>query len=97
MPCGFELRQHLNRLLISLETAQCQPFQLLYTDGFPEAMSPQGELFGNQRLLEIVHSHRDQSTREILDLLFAEIRQFSDPAPLLDDATAVLLKVLAET
>ena len=70
---------------------------LLFTDGFPEAMSPQGELFGNQRVLEIVQSHRDRSAREILDLLFAEIRKFSHPAPLLDDATAVVLKVLEKS
>ena len=67
---------------------------LLFTDGFPEAMSPQGELFGNARVLDIVQSHRDQSAREILETLFAEIRKFSHPAPLLDDATAVVLKVL---
>ena len=69
---------------------------LLFTDGFPEAMSPQGELFGNARVLDIVHSHRGLSSREILDILFAEIRRFSHPAQLLDDATAVVLKVLAE-
>ena len=69
---------------------------LLFTDGFPEAMSPQGELFGNARVLDIVQSHRDQSAREILDILFAEIRKFSHPAQLLDDATAVVLKVLPE-
>lgn len=70
---------------------------LLFTDGFPEAMSQQGELFGNARVLDIVHSHRDLSACEILDLLFAEIRKFSHPAQLLDDATAVVLKVLAES
>ncbi len=69
---------------------------LLFTDGFPEAMSPQGELFGNARVLDIVQSHRDQSAREILDILFAEIRKFSHPGQLQDDATAVVLKVLAD-
>ncbi|MFM9961571.1 MAG: SpoIIE family protein phosphatase [Planctomycetaceae bacterium] len=67
---------------------------LLFTDGFPEAMSPQGELFGNARVLEVVQSHRDKAAREILEILFAEIRKFSHPAQLLDDATAVVLKVL---
>lgn len=77
--------------LITLKPGQ---IVLLFTDGFCEAMSPQGLLFGNERVVEVVQAHRDRPACEILDILFAEIRKFSHPAALQDDATAVVLKVL---
>ena len=69
---------------------------LLFTDGFSEAMSPTGELFSTARVLDLVHRHRDRPANEILAVLYQAILRFSHPAPLKDDATAVVLKVLAE-
>jgi len=67
---------------------------LFLTDGIEEAMSPGNEFFGVQRILEVVRTHRERPAREIVAALYQAGRQFIEGAPLLDDFTAVILKVL---
>jgi sigma-B regulation protein RsbU (phosphoserine phosphatase) len=65
----------------------------LLTDGIDEAMSPEDEIFGTDRALEVVRTHRHLSARELVDALYQAVRQFSQNAPQLDDVTAVVIKV----
>ena len=67
---------------------------LFLTDGIEEAMSPNNEFFGVERILEVVRAHRERPAREIVAALYQAGRQFTQGAPLLDDFTAVILKVL---
>ncbi len=67
---------------------------LLLTDGIEEAMSPDESIFGTERILEIVRENRKKSAREIVDALYAAIRQFAQNAPQLDDVTAVVVKTV---
>jgi sigma-B regulation protein RsbU (phosphoserine phosphatase) len=67
---------------------------LLLTDGIDEAVSPQEELFGVERTLEVVRTRRDRSAQEVVDGLYQKVRQFAENAAQLDDATAVVIKVL---
>jgi len=57
-------------------------------------MSPDNEFFGVQRILEVVRTHRERPAREIVAALDQAGRQFTQGAPLLDDFTAVISKVL---
>ena len=66
---------------------------LIPTDGMEEAVSPQNELFGTERLLEIARSHRHESARHILEALFSAVRDFSKGQPQSDDLTVVVIKV----
>jgi sigma-B regulation protein RsbU (phosphoserine phosphatase) len=72
-----------------------QPGQtlLLVTDGIEESASPEGELFGKARMIELIQSHPQLSARETLDLLYREVRGFACEAPQRDDMTAIILKV----
>lgn len=72
---------------------QSGDFVLLMTDGAFEAISPDQTFFGQQRIFDLIHQHRDQPTAKILDLLLQAIRSFCRPVPLKDDVTAVLIKV----
>jgi serine phosphatase RsbU (regulator of sigma subunit) len=67
---------------------------LLLTDGIDEAVSPDDQIFGIDRTLEVVRAHRDLSAREVVQRLYDEVRRFAENAPQLDDATAVIVKVL---
>jgi PAS domain S-box-containing protein len=67
---------------------------LLLTDGIDEAVAPDDKLFGVERALEVVRSNRGGTAREIVDALFAAVRQFSQDLPQLDDATAVVIKLV---
>ncbi len=68
---------------------------LLLTDGLEEAMSPDEEFFGIERVLNLVREHTQQSAREIVDILYQNVLTFSGDAGLSDDLTVVVIKVLS--
>jgi hypothetical protein len=75
------------------------PFQsgdlfVFYTDGFPEAMNKTLEEFGEERLCRTVEKYARGSAAEIMDGVFAEMRQFVGKAKQHDDMTIVVVKVV---
>jgi sigma-B regulation protein RsbU (phosphoserine phosphatase) len=64
----------------------------LYTDGCFEATSPEGELFGQERLLQAIRRVRHLSAKEIVDSVYRSVREFSGRDNLDDDFTAVVIK-----
>jgi PAS domain S-box-containing protein len=67
---------------------------LLLTDGFEEALSPDEEFFGMQRVLEQIKKNREKPAREIVRGLYEAFRNFTSEEPQLDDLTIVIIKVL---
>jgi phosphoserine phosphatase RsbU/P len=67
---------------------------LLLTDGIEEAVSAREELFGIDRALAVVREHRNRPAIEVVEALDQAVREFSENSPQLDDATAVVIRVL---
>lgn len=65
---------------------------LIGTDGAWEARNPSGEMFGTERIAEIVRENRDQSAREIMDAVCDTVLQFADRDQQEDDLTLVVIK-----
>ena len=65
---------------------------LLLTDGVPEARSPEGQEFGEERVLEIVRQRRTSPAAEIIQAILDEARRFSEPDGIQDDMTVVIVK-----
>ena len=65
---------------------------LLYTDGITESFSPTGEMFGEERLEELVRQAADQSAAAILGRVEARVQEFTESLPLADDMTMLILK-----
>jgi sigma-B regulation protein RsbU (phosphoserine phosphatase) len=67
---------------------------LVFTDGVTEANDPAENEFGEERLLEVVKSHRDADVRGLTEHVFAAIAEFSrglhNPH---DDITLVSVRV----
>ena len=63
------------------------------TDGVFEANDALGREFGADRLLQVVTDTRTQTTREIVDAIFAAVQEFRADTPPNDDMTAVALKI----
>ncbi len=63
----------------------------LYTDGVTEAENGAQEEFGEQRLIEALRRHRQQSPQALLTSLIDELRQFSAPEQR-DDITLIVAK-----
>ncbi len=66
---------------------------LIYTDGLTEARLGE-ELFGIDRVREVLDRHAHERAGRILEALVASVRAFADRP--LDDLTVVVLKQLAD-
>jgi PAS domain S-box-containing protein len=65
---------------------------ILVTDGVLESESPHGEEFGAERLLEVLREHRRHPARDIVDRIYAAVREFAEDAKQVDDVTIVICK-----
>ncbi|MCZ7557881.1 MAG: PP2C family protein-serine/threonine phosphatase [Bacteroidia bacterium] len=66
---------------------------VLYTDGYPEAMTTKREEFGEERLAVTLQRHAGDSAAQILDGLYRETRRFAGKAEQHDDMTMVVVRV----
>ncbi len=66
---------------------------LLYTDGITEAQSPNGDLFGLNRLMYILESRANEPPEQIQQFIQSEISAFRRGAKGGDDATMLILKL----
>jgi serine phosphatase RsbU (regulator of sigma subunit) len=67
---------------------------LIGTDGIKEAVDTHGEMFGNQRLLNVIRDCAELPASEILDKVFKSLNDFRHPLEPDDDETLVVIKVL---
>jgi len=64
---------------------------LLFTDGVTEVRNGSGEEFGEQRLVEAVKQHREQTASSIVTSVIADVQRFS-PQEQHDDITLIVAK-----
>lgn len=63
------------------------------TDGIWEAFNLQGEMFGKERLRELIRRNADQSAGTILSAVYEGLKQFTAGRKSDDDITLVIIKV----
>ena len=68
---------------------------VLYTDGITEAMTAEGELFGDEALSRVVVAHRGLDSAGIRERILRDVRAFVGDAEPHDDMTMVVLKIEA--
>ncbi len=73
---------------------QLQPndVMVIFSDGVSEALNPEGEEFGTQRLYEVVSRNMDASAAGIRDRIEAALTKWSQGTPAADDITLVIVK-----
>src|SRR5215469_10677198 len=64
-----------------------------YTDGITEAANPAGELWGEQRLAELLRSSTAMTSGEIVEKILTAVTEFANGEPQRDDVTLVVMKV----
>jgi phosphoserine phosphatase RsbU/P len=74
--------------------AELAPGELLvlFTDGFTEAENPDGDEFGQARLLELCRSHRGEPLPTLAEVLENALKAFTGDVPISDDRTLLLLR-----
>ncbi len=65
---------------------------VLFTDGITEAMSPEKELFGEERLIKLIETNAFKSPNEIKNRILHRLRQFTNDNTFEDDITLIILK-----
>ncbi len=65
---------------------------LCYTDGITEPENPYGEMFGEERLIDIVKKHAHRDDREILQIILEAVRSWTGSPELQDDMTLLLAR-----
>lgn len=63
----------------------------IYTDGITEAFDAQGDEFGEGRLVETLHAHRDLPPGELIAAIYEGVRHFN-PQEQRDDMTVIVAK-----
>jgi PAS domain S-box-containing protein len=70
---------------------------VLLTDGVEEAVNPENIEFGSDRALAVIRTHCHHAARDIVEALYAAVRDFTLIPRQSDDVTVVVLKVLPDS
>lgn len=62
------------------------------SDGIFEASNSDDELFGTDRVVDILKKEKERTPDEIIDVIQDSVNQFTDNAPASDDRTMVIIK-----
>jgi sigma-B regulation protein RsbU (phosphoserine phosphatase) len=65
---------------------------VLFSDGVTEAVNPQDEDFGDDRLANLVKSLSDRPAAEIVEAIDSAVTEFTQGAPAADDITVVVVR-----
>jgi phosphoserine phosphatase RsbU/P len=63
-----------------------------YTDGITEPENEYGEMFGEERLIELVLKHAEREDTKIIETVMEAVRQWTNSPELSDDMTLVLAR-----
>ena len=66
---------------------------VLLTDGMQEIFSPDGEMFGTERIIKTIHENGERPSKEIIEALYKAGTDFSQTPTLDDDFTCIIIKV----
>jgi sigma-B regulation protein RsbU (phosphoserine phosphatase) len=89
MPLGIMPEIHLDSRSVIIPPGG---MAVLYSDGLSEALAPDDEEFGTDRLLEELSTTSHLSAEEICTHLWATVQQFRGDCPQSDDFTMVVIK-----
>ncbi len=65
----------------------------LSTDGIWEAFNQKGEMFGKERIYDIIRKNSSLSADEIINIMLNSLESFQQGAPIEDDITLVVIKI----
>lgn len=65
---------------------------LISTDGVWEAVNEKKEVFGKERLKQLLIQNATKSANQLVNLIYEQVKKFMGPCPLNDDFTLVILK-----
>jgi hypothetical protein len=67
-------------------------FVIIYSDGLTEAQNETGEFFGEERLIELLQDRQSLTSKQLGDMIIANVDLFVNKVPAHDDLTLAILK-----
>jgi phosphoserine phosphatase RsbU/P len=67
---------------------------VFFSDGIVDAQDATGDMFGNERLVDVVRQNQHLSASKIADAILSEVGKFQNSTERFDDETVVVLRVL---
>ncbi len=89
-PLGMVLKDAYENFNLTYEK---DDFFVFYSDGITEARSPKGEMFGVDRLCQIIYGHAELPPHELLKVIERTIRAYTKSDAFEDDCTIVIIKI----
>ncbi|MEM7029542.1 MAG: SpoIIE family protein phosphatase [Chloroflexota bacterium] len=83
-----------DRIHLGEDEIQVEPgdFLILYTDGVTEAMNQHRELFGEERLYEIIQAKLYANAQDMMDAILDAVQDFVGDTPPSDDVTLLVIR-----
>jgi sigma-B regulation protein RsbU (phosphoserine phosphatase) len=90
--CAISRSKHIAKF-VAEATVSLQPGDsvVLYTDGITEAENADEQLYGIERLCDVVSRHWDKSAEEMKQAVIDDVTQFIGTHKVYDDLTLVVL------
>lgn len=89
VPVGFTLRENYVQQEFFVNPGD---FLIMYSDGVTEALSPAGEMFGQERLRAFLQGCVDMTPHRLVQELVAEVSRFSGKPLQTDDLTLLVTR-----
>jgi serine phosphatase RsbU (regulator of sigma subunit) len=94
LECGGPIVGLFEAATFDQETVTVSPgdWLVLFSDGVSEAMSVTEDEYGESRIVDVVRANGNLAPQQLLQALFADVRQFTTGAAQSDDITAMVLR-----
>jgi serine phosphatase RsbU (regulator of sigma subunit)/pSer/pThr/pTyr-binding forkhead associated (FHA) protein len=94
LECGGPIVGLFEAATFEEETVSLSPgdWLIVFSDGVSEAMSASGDEYGESRIVSVVETHKGLEPKQLLEAVFADVRDFARGAPQSDDITAMVLR-----
>jgi sigma-B regulation protein RsbU (phosphoserine phosphatase) len=90
LPLGLFPNASYEEMAVTTEPGDVVAF---ISDGILDAENAAGEMYGQERLSELLCSRREHSAQEIADAILADVSRFQGEQERFDDETVIVLKV----
>jgi sigma-B regulation protein RsbU (phosphoserine phosphatase) len=65
---------------------------ILFTDGLTEATNATGQLFGEEKIIQLLREHDQKPAERIAEAVLEELAEFTGSTPQSDDLTIIVLR-----
>ncbi|MBM3422793.1 MAG: SpoIIE family protein phosphatase [Chlorobi bacterium] len=90
LPLGMKQHEEYGEISFTVEQGD---LLALYSDGITESLSPEGDMFGIERLTSLIERHAALPANDIIDTITKELTAFRSSENFEDDVTCIVIRI----